>query len=281
MSRILRWTVVALALLATSCGNGVGTGDSVPDGQWELVRLDYDGRSYDEPLILSSNDQLFGGRGACNSFGQQPNGDIVQTAAGCGDERERIDEALIDAVRGRRQIDENTLILNGSFATAVLRSIVLPTPEELFSILATDAPDVDPATVLFDEEAGGPPTDWDRMIRIESNVELAQFFIGANGQSVCLHIGLETERVTGGSTCRQVQDVRSEAISMVVGYPEPSVRAALIPDAFLTEANIALLEPFGALYENLYVVDPSQAVQLTLDDSDGNAYNLNLREVAE
>lgn len=279
MVTFCRW--VAFVLLISACGNGIASGDDVPDGQWELVRLEFDGDSFDEPLILSSMDQLMGGRGACNSFGQEPGGQIVQTLAGCDEESERVDEALIDAIQGNRQVDGEDLRLEGSFATAELRSIVLPTPQELFSILSSDAPDVDPATLLLDEESGGPPEDWDRMIRIEADVDLADFVIGSSGASVCFHVGLATERVTSGSTCRPVQDVRSEAISMIVGFPEPVVHAALIPDAFLTEDNIAMLEQFGTITRNLLVVDLSQAVQATLEDSDGNTYEVDLPQLTE
>lgn len=68
---------------------------------------------------------------------------------------------------------------------------------------------------------------------------------------------------------------------MIVGFPEPVVHAALIPDAFLTEDNIAMLEQFGTITRNLLVVDLSQAVQATLEDSDGNTYEVDLPQLTE
>ena len=265
-----------LLLVISACGNGLASGDSVPDGQWELVQLEYDGRVFNDPVILSSQDQLFGGRGPCNSFGQQADGEIVQTLVGCDEELGRIDAALVNAIQGERRLDGDQLVLDGSFATAELRAITLPTPEELFAILASDAPDVDPNTVLYDEE-GGPPEGWDRIIRLDDGDEIAEFIIGTLEGRVCFHIGLDTEPVTSGSTCQSIEDVRFAAITMTAGFPEPLVQAALIPDAFLTEDSVAMLSSLGSVSGNVFRIDPSDSVEITLNDESGNSYLVMLR----
>lgn len=270
--------LASIALLVVACGRGVGSGDTVPDSTWELVSLEFDGQIYNEPLLLSSSDQLFGGGGACNSFGQQANGDIVRTLRGCDDESERVDEALINAVQGNRQLDGERLTIDGSFATVVLHPIVLSTPAEVFSVLASDAPDVGRATLLFDEEAGGPPDGWDRMIRVETDIPLADFVIGSSGHTVCVHIGLATERVTSGSSCHSVHRL-TRASSMTVGYPEPLLQAVLVPDAFLTAGNMQQLSEIGTVAGNFFIIDPGTAVQVTLEDGEGNSYEIDLVRV--
>ncbi len=273
------WWVAAIALVTVACGNGAGSGDVVPDSTWELLSLEFDGRAFDEPLLLSSREQLFGGSGACNDFGVEADGTVVQTAVGCDDESERVDEALINAVQGRRQLDGERLTIEGSFATVVLRPIVLPTPVELFSVLASDAPDIDLATLIFDEEAGGPPQDWDRMIRVDADIELAEFVIGSNGHSVCSHIGLATERPTSGSSCQPAHRLQSRFFAMVVGYPEPVVHAGLIPDAFLSDGNVQRLQEFGTVMGNFFVINLDTAVNLTLTDGEGNSYELDRAQI--
>lgn len=278
MSRSLGVLVLVLALAACSRGN---TGDAVPDGNWELVRLEFRGEVFEEPLVLSSADQLMGGRGACNSFGQQDDGSITQTLVGCVGIAEQVDEALIDAITGHRTFDGNTLILEGSFARAELVEIVLPTVAEFFAVLASDEPDIDPATLLLDSEAGGPPQDWDRMLRLDDPLDFAEFVVGSSGGSVCFHVGLDTERVTSGSSCRAMQDVRSDAITMIVGYPTPKVAAALIPDGWLTAENLADLGELGTVQGNLFIANQDATVMLTLEDSNGAKYSLELPAVAD
>ena len=157
----------------------------------------------------------------------------------------------------------------------MLRPIVLSTPAEVFSVLASDAPEVDPATLLFDEEAGSPPQDWDRMIRVETDIPLADLVIGSSGQTVCVHIGLATERVTSGSGCRSVHRL-TRANSMTIGYPEPVLQAVLVPDAFLAAGNMQQLSELGTVAGNFLIIDPGTTVRVTLEDGQGNSYEIDL-----
>lgn len=128
--------VLFLALVGAGCGGGgedstVQTldgidGDVVPDGSWELVRLDFRGRRYIAPeLTMESAGQLLSFVGECNTYRQLNPDEIVPALAGipCDIDQQDIDMALLDALSGGRRLNGEELVLDGSRSRAVYRAV--------------------------------------------------------------------------------------------------------------------------------------------------------------
>lgn len=282
----MRLLIGVVALLSVACAGDSelfsGSGQSI-DGDWELVSATFDGEVVQEPLFLRVEGELLRGNNGCNSFGEEPNGEIVQTAAGCEGLPARLEQAVMFAIRGEREIlDDGQLSISNGDTVLLYRPLERIFPAELYSILASDAPDVDGVDVPFEAE-GGPPR-FDRLVLLEDDGHPLKFYIGENNrESITLYVGIDGPPATSAQGGGSARDGGRTAITVLAGGPEVAdiiALAALIPDAHLDDTSREQLQELGGLHGNLLIAEPQlEGLNTIIVNESGSELTLNFPTV--
>ncbi len=231
------------------------------DGRWELVAAEFAGLDEVRPLTLSISNGLVSGSDGCNSFGERPDGDMVSTMKGCRGVRGDFARALRAAVITKPEKVGENIVFTTPEATLTYVPWVEVLASELFSILDSDAPNLDSTTIAF--EQSGKPLVYKRFIRLEDGGHPAEFYIGYKApDGLAFHIDLPDEPAASRTFGLLARFYRSSVPSHWAG----DVRAALIPDSFLTPSNTALLQHRGELHGNLLIFSE--------DEQDGDTFVL-------
>lgn len=228
----------------------------IPDGEWELVATNFEDDIELRPLFLSSKDGRLSGDNGCNDFGEQPNGDMVQTLVGCLDDRAELETRVMHAVMGSRSMDGDLLVLKGGGFGLEYAQVVPAFPEMVLNLLASDEPRVDPATVFFDPEGGQANFD---LLPIESGHPTIDMYVGQSERLVCYYY--VAEPITSGSSCLHARDFARSGLRInAAGRDGPlGYRAVILPDDFVDSTTTAQLETLGVVLGNLVKIDAGTA----------------------
>jgi hypothetical protein len=257
-SRNLALRIVFSSLaIAAGCGQSEFGADS--DGLWILSSLELDGETLtlDEPLFLEIEGTSVGGDTTCNQFQGQFGGDFSATAMGCldydgaGFDRNETEQEMIDAILSGAEVDNERLVFDNVRVRMTYERFVDPSPGDLYAILGDESRLASADEIYLDLEAGGRES-YDRLVRLEHTGTEAVFFIGVQGELVCL---VASTDAASFSTCQQPRyaGLQAVAIELTSRTGPTGIRSALIPDQYV--AALENRPNLGSLNGNILLVD--------------------------
>jgi hypothetical protein len=268
--------VAVVALLTAACGGGTdGLGDqpAAVVESWRLVSLDVAGQPVQiaRPLFLDVTEDGFRAATTCNSVSGQYGGELMTTAMLCLGTANDVERFMVQALRIEPSRDDNTLVFDDGEVRLVYEAFTDPGPTDLFAVLGDSEANVDESMLPSEQATGTVAPDFETLVPLASPSAEVDLFLAQFDDQVCLVYGTARAMDKYCAEPRLAAEV-SRAIDIPI-YGPPSLRVALIPDAF--GSAVSELTSLGSYSANVLIVraDAPEGTVLLTDDQ-GNTLQL-------